>query len=104
MKTAAAPDFDRCSPCGLPGYKHVHLDADEGNYNRAIYRRKEENMKLFTTIAAVIFAVIALVHIVRLFLGWEVTVSGMAIPMWASVAGLVIAAGLAVMLLREARK
>ena len=67
MKTAAVPAFDRCSPCGLPGYKQVHLDADEGNYNRAIYRRKEENMKLFTTIAAVIFAVIALVHIVRLF-------------------------------------
>ncbi len=61
-------------------------------------------MKPFTTIAAVIFAVIALVHILRLFLGWEVTVSGVAIPMWASVAGLVIAAGLAGMLLREARK
>ena len=61
-------------------------------------------MKPFTTIAAVIFAVIALVHILRLFLGWEVTVSGMAVPMWASVAGLVIAAGLAVMLLGEARK
>ena len=42
--------------------------------------------------------------ILRVFLGWEVTVSGMAVPMWASVAGLVIAAGLAVMLLREARK
>ena len=61
-------------------------------------------MKPFTTIAAVIFALIAFMHILRLFLGWEVTVSGMAVPMWASVAGLVIAAGLAVMLLREARK
>jgi hypothetical protein len=45
-----------------------------------------------------------LVHMLRVFSGWEVTVSGMAVPMWASVAGLVIAAGLAVMLLREARK
>ncbi len=61
-------------------------------------------MKPFTTIAAVIFALVALVHILRVFLGWEVTVSGMAVPMWASVAGLVIATGLAVMLLREARK
>jgi hypothetical protein len=75
-----------------------------GNDSRAIYRGKEENMKPFTAIAAVIFALIALVHILRLVLGWEVTVSGMAVPMWASVAGLVIAAGLAVMLLREARK
>jgi len=40
----------------------------------------------------------------RVFLGWELIVSGMAVPMWASVAGVVIAAGLAVMLLREARK
>lgn len=61
-------------------------------------------MKPFTTIAAVIFAVIALLHILRLSLRWEVTVSGMVVPMWVSVAGLVIAAGLAVMLLREARK
>jgi hypothetical protein len=82
----------------------VHLDADEGNDSRAIYRRKEENMKPFTTIAAAIFAVIALLHILRLFSGWGVTVRGMAVPMWASVAGLVIAAGLAVMLLREARE
>ena len=61
-------------------------------------------MKPFTTIAAVIFALVALVHVLRLFLGWEVIASGIAVPMWASVAGLVIAAGLAVMLLREARK
>jgi hypothetical protein len=61
-------------------------------------------MKPFTTIAAVIFALVALVHMLRVFSGWEVTVSGMAVPMWASVAGLVIAAGLAVMLLREVRK
>jgi hypothetical protein len=61
-------------------------------------------MKPFTTIAAVIFAVIALLHSLRLYSGWEVTVRGMVVSMWASVAGLVIAAGLAVMLLREARK
>ena len=61
-------------------------------------------MKPFTTIAAAIFAVVAFVHVLRLFLGWEVTVGGVAVPMWASVAGVVIAAGLAVMLLREARK
>ena len=82
----------------------MHLDADEGTDRRAIYRRKEENMKPFTTIAAAIFALVAFMHILRLFSGWEVTVSGMAVPMWASVAGLVIAAALAVMLLREARK
>jgi hypothetical protein len=61
-------------------------------------------MKPFTTIAAVIFVLIAFAHILRMFFGWEVMVNGMAVPKWASLAGLVIAAGLAVMLLREARK
>ncbi len=61
-------------------------------------------MKPFTTIAAVILALVALLHLLRLFMYWEVTVNGLVIPMWASVLGLVIAAGLAVMLLREARK
>ena len=61
-------------------------------------------MKPFTTIAAVIFALVAFLHLLRLFLGWEVTIQGTAVPMWVSALGLVIAAGLAVMLLREARK
>ncbi len=61
-------------------------------------------MKPFTTIAAAIFAVVALVHVLRLFLDWEVTVNGIAIPMWASVLALVITAALAVMLFREARR
>ena len=82
----------------------MHVGFLNGNDSRAIYRRREENMKPFTTIATVIFALVALVHILRVFSGWEVTVGGKAVPMWASVAGLVIAAGLAVMLLREARK
>ncbi len=62
------------------------------------------NIKPFTTIAAVIFAVVAVVHVLRLFLGWEITVHGVAVPTWASVLGLAIAAGLAVMLWKEARK
>lgn len=60
-------------------------------------------MKPFTTIAVVIFALIALMHVLRLFLGWEVTLNGTAIPMWVSVVGLVIAVVLAVMLWRENR-
>ena len=61
-------------------------------------------MKPFTTLAAVIFALIGLLHLLRLFLGWEVTIEGMAVPMWLSVLALAIAAGLAWLLLREARK
>lgn len=60
-------------------------------------------MKPFTTIAAAIFALVAFIHALRLFLGWEVTVNGIAIPMWASVLALAIAAALAFMLFREGR-
>jgi hypothetical protein len=60
-------------------------------------------MKPFTTIAAVVFALVAVVHLHRLFAGWEVLVSGVAVPMWASGIGVVVAGGLAVMLWRESR-
>ncbi len=58
-------------------------------------------MKPFTTIAVFIFGLIALLHVVRLFFGWEVIINGIVIPMWASILGLIIAGGLAVMLRRE---
>ena len=60
-------------------------------------------MKPFTTIAVVIFAVIAIAHLLRLFEGWEVTVVGFVIPVWWSGLGLVIAGGLALMVWRESR-
>ena len=59
--------------------------------------------KPFTLLAVLIFAVVALVHLLRLAYGWEVTINSAAVPLWASVLGLVIAAGLAVMLWRESR-
>jgi membrane protein implicated in regulation of membrane protease activity len=61
-------------------------------------------MKPFTTIAIVIIALVAVVHVLRLILGWEIIVSGAVIPMWVSVVGFLIAGGLAVMLWRESRK
>ena len=60
--------------------------------------------KPFTTVAVILFALIAFAHFLRLFWGWEVTVNGMVVPKWVSGPGLVIAAGLALMLWREARK
>jgi hypothetical protein len=60
--------------------------------------------KPFTTVAVVLFVMIALVHLLRLLLGWEVTVNGMVVPKWASGPGFVITAGLALMVWREARK
>lgn len=60
-------------------------------------------MKPFTTIAVVVFALVAVVHLIRLFTGWEVIVNGFVVPVWASLVGLIVAGGLAVMLWREAR-
>ena len=61
-------------------------------------------MKPFTTIAVVVFSLIALLQLLRFVSGWEVTVNGITIPIWASAIAFVVAAGLAVMLWREARQ
>ena len=58
-------------------------------------------MKPFTIVAVALLALIAVVHLLRLFVGWEVVVTGFAIPVWWSAIGLVIAGGLALMVWRE---
>ena len=60
-------------------------------------------MKPFTTATLVILTLVAIVHALRLLLGWTVTVDGTDIPMWPSVLAFVITAGLALGLWREAR-
>jgi hypothetical protein len=60
-------------------------------------------MRPFIRIAVAIFALVAFAHLLRLLLGWEVTVNHSVIPMWVSVLGLVIAATLAWMLWLENR-
>lgn len=58
-------------------------------------------MKPFTVIAIVVFSLVSLLHLLRYFLGWEVVVNSVTIPMWFSIVGFVIAGGLAIMLWRE---
>ena len=60
-------------------------------------------MKPFTTIAVALFAAIAIVHLLRLFTGWEVVVVGLVVPVWWSAIGLVIAGALSIMVWREAK-
>lgn len=61
-------------------------------------------MKPFTIAAVIFFALIALMQLLRFILRWEVTVNGVAVPVWVSGIACVIAAGLAVMLWRETRQ
>jgi hypothetical protein len=57
----------------------------------------------FATVAVLVFALVALLQLLRVVLGWEVTVNGSVIPFWASVVACVAAATLSVMLWRETR-
>ena len=53
------------------------------------------SQKTFSLAAAPIFAVIALLHLLRLVLGWDAMIGGWAVPTWLSWVALVIAASLA---------
>ena len=50
--------------------------------------------KTFATIAAVIFALVALLHLLRLVMGWSAVIDSWTVPMWVSWVGLVVAGGL----------
>ena len=52
------------------------------------------NLKNFALLAAVIFAIVALVHLVRVIMGWQIVIDSCTVPMWPSWIALVIAAGL----------
>ena len=60
-------------------------------------------MKPFTVVAIVLLSLIAILQLARLILGWEVSVNGVAIPIWVSGIAFVIAGGVAVLVWREAR-
>ena len=61
-------------------------------------------MKPFTTIAAIVLAILALVHLYRFVMGLEVVVNGMAVPQWISGVVAVVAGVLALMVWRESRR
>jgi len=60
-------------------------------------------MKPFTSATVVVLLVVALMHLLRVVLGWDIIVGGIFIPVWASVVACVLAAALAFMLRRESR-
>jgi hypothetical protein len=53
------------------------------------------DQKQFSIAAGVIFAVVALFHFVRIYMGWPVIIGDWAVPIWVSWIGLFIAGGLA---------
>jgi hypothetical protein len=53
------------------------------------------SQKSFNLLAGAIFAVAALLHLLRLYFGWSAVLDDWTVPIWVSWLGLVITAGLA---------
>ena len=56
-----------------------------------------------TLIAAVLLGLVAVGHLLRILFNVEVTIGGVAVPMWVSVIGTLVAGGVAILLWREHR-
>ena len=50
--------------------------------------------KTFTLLAGVIFAIVALLHLLRIYMAWPVVIGDWTVPMWESWIALVVAGGL----------
>jgi hypothetical protein len=51
-------------------------------------------MRTFCTFAAAIFALIALLQLIRIVMGWSVTLNGVDVPFWASWIAAIVAGAL----------
>lgn len=60
-------------------------------------------MKTGTLLAVVVFSLVAMAHLLRLLMGWEVTIDAWIVPMWVSVAGLLVPGVIAYLLWKESR-
>jgi len=59
--------------------------------------------KTFVATAAVIFGIVALLHLLRLVMGWSVVIEDWTVPMWFSWIGLVVAGALSYFGMRHVR-
>ncbi len=57
-----------------------------------------------TKIVALLLVLMAVFPLARIVFRWEITMNGSPVPMWISVAFLILFMGMAVILCREARK
>lgn len=58
-------------------------------------------MSTARTLSIALFGLVALAHLLRLVMGWEVIIDGWNSPMWISALGVLIPASLATMLWKE---
>ena len=62
------------------------------------------DQKTFSVVAGAIFALVALLHLVRIYMGWPVVIGSWTVPMWVSWIGLVVAGALSYLGLRFAAR
>ena len=62
------------------------------------------DQKRFNMVAGVIFAAVALLHALRILMGWPVVIGGWTVPMWVSGIGLIVAGGLSYFALGVVRR
>ena len=62
------------------------------------------NQKAFSLVAGVVFGLVALVHVLRIVLGWSIVIQDLSIPMWPSGLAVVVFGYLAYEGFRLARK
>ena len=53
------------------------------------------NRKTYLTVTATLFLVVAIMHLLRIILGWQVEIGGLGIPFWVSWLGILVAGALA---------
>ena len=60
--------------------------------------------KTFSVAAGVIFTLVALIHLLRIYMDWPVVIGNWEVPMWLSWVGLIVAGGLSYFGLRLATR
>jgi len=61
------------------------------------------DQKTYNTITAVVFLVVALLHLLRIIFGWPAQIGDLSIPLWASWLALIVSGGLAYFGFRQNR-
>ena len=72
---------------------HPHLAAGD-EHVLVCHRRWARTIRPFYTLAAVIFALIALLQLIRIAMGWSITSNGVDVPFWASWIAIAVAGAL----------
>ena len=69
--------------------------------NETTYEVIRRHPKLLTIVTIVVLVLVGGVHLLQLFMGWEITINTVGVPMWASLFACLATLGLAFMLWRE---